>query len=369
MGKKELEGKIDIAVILFCVSLASMLFCQGLRLVYGGGFETDCLMYDLSVGSSILLLSPWEGDSKYQVLALALLTLSAALLLAIFGGGMSFVQRHVAYNAVVVAPVAFRLAFKLSSMLSDKDFMKCMVSGWEVVLVFLNTTVILFFYFHVCIASTLMLSRWSTVVYYISLAVSAMMYVFLLCRCLTKRNVALGEEEEDCALQEETVSLPFGLSDGLVPARYLRLHKAMCVLLMEKRPYLNSKYRVEDMARELGTNRSYLSRMINTTQGLNFRRIVNGCRVSYAMELYRRNPHLKQMQLWSMSGFNNRATFVAAFDMFLGMTPKRWLDEQDEMMPSKDEEPAPRGEMEPPVEETAAPRDETAPDGTVQDSG
>lgn len=53
----------------------------------------------------------------------------------------------------------------------------------------------------------------------------------------------------------------------------------------EKRPHLNSHLKITDFARDVGTNRTYLSRYINENYGMNFSTYINRLRLAEMKEL------------------------------------------------------------------------------------
>ncbi len=96
--------------------------------------------------------------------------------------------------------------------------------------------------------------------------------------------------------------------------------------IMEKdRPFLNATYSLQDMANAAFTNKTYVSKTVNTVSGKNFRQFVNGYRVQYSVELLQQNPRLTVGQLADKSGFNSSVTFTMAFKLNMGETPGEYL--------------------------------------------
>ena len=96
--------------------------------------------------------------------------------------------------------------------------------------------------------------------------------------------------------------------------------------IMEKdRPFLNATYSLQDMANAAFTNKTYVSKTVNTVSGKNFRQFVNGYRVQYSVELLQQNPRLTVGQLADRSGFNSSVTFTMAFKLNMGETPGEYL--------------------------------------------
>lgn len=94
--------------------------------------------------------------------------------------------------------------------------------------------------------------------------------------------------------------------------------------LMEKEQiFLRSDLSVEQLAEEAGTNRRYLSQVINEIHQTNFNTFINTFRVREARKLLL-DPSYRQYSLEgiaSAAGFNSRISFNNAFKKITGLTP------------------------------------------------
>lgn len=90
------------------------------------------------------------------------------------------------------------------------------------------------------------------------------------------------------------------------------------------RPYLNNDLTISDVVEVIYTNKVYISRAISHCTGRNFCQFVNYHRVSYAVEQFRANPHLKVGELAGSSGFNSTTSFNNAFRLYMGEKPSEW---------------------------------------------
>lgn len=106
------------------------------------------------------------------------------------------------------------------------------------------------------------------------------------------------------------------------------LYNRILLYMNEKKPYLDSEFRMDDMATELYTNKLYLSRTVNILSGRNFRQFVNYHRVQYAIALFKKDPRLKVAEAASMSGFHSTVSFNMAFKVNTGKTPSEWLQDK-----------------------------------------
>lgn len=90
------------------------------------------------------------------------------------------------------------------------------------------------------------------------------------------------------------------------------------------RPFLDSRFSIEDMAEAVFSNKVYLSKAINYYSGRNFKQFINYYRVMYATELMKKDRHLKVAELSLKCGFNSVVTFNAAFKLNMNMTPSSY---------------------------------------------
>lgn len=97
----------------------------------------------------------------------------------------------------------------------------------------------------------------------------------------------------------------------------------------EKKPYLNPKLCVDEVAHELNTNNKYLSQIVNDHYGRNFTSFVNGFRCACVIEYF----GMEEYENFSLdgiaesAGFQSRSTFVAAFKKHTGQLPSAYRSE------------------------------------------
>ena len=95
-------------------------------------------------------------------------------------------------------------------------------------------------------------------------------------------------------------------------------------LVEEKQLFLIKDLKITDIARELGTNVTYISACINGQMGISFPEFISGYRVEYALKLMQEHPEMSSVEVWDASGFNNEKTFFRRFRLQTGMTPAEW---------------------------------------------
>lgn len=78
------------------------------------------------------------------------------------------------------------------------------------------------------------------------------------------------------------------------------------------------------VARELGTNRTYLANMIKVCYGQTFTGWVSECRIKYAQRLMLERPEARLVEIAETCGFADDSVFSRTFSKVTGMTPREW---------------------------------------------
>ncbi|HPT03385.1 MAG TPA: AraC family transcriptional regulator [Bacteroidales bacterium] len=94
-------------------------------------------------------------------------------------------------------------------------------------------------------------------------------------------------------------------------------------LINERKAYLNEDFSLAEAARMMGTNTSYLSRLINEHYRMNFSTFVNRFRVEEAKRMIYDNKHnhLSMEGIAKSTGFRSKSTFNQVFKNMTGQTP------------------------------------------------
>ena len=148
-----------------------------------------------------------------------------------------------------------------------------------------------------------------------------------------KQNVNIFPPESLDLVQTEKINL-FKEVDKDVPAdSYVSESSVPKVLkdilenyFAESRPYLNSDLKIWDVARDLNTNRTYISKVINLEFEQRFSSFVNHYRIEEAKRLMSdpKTSNYSLTVLASMSGFLNYSSFVRSFKMEENKTPNEF---------------------------------------------
>ena len=92
----------------------------------------------------------------------------------------------------------------------------------------------------------------------------------------------------------------------------------------EQKPYLNPAFCIEDVVKAIGTNRTYVSALINKSYGVSFRMYINLLRVEHAKRMMADNPRALLAEVAEASGFAGVSQFVRKFRELTGEPPKSW---------------------------------------------
>jgi AraC-like DNA-binding protein len=100
----------------------------------------------------------------------------------------------------------------------------------------------------------------------------------------------------------------------LTPARASAYVSKLLHLMESERLFARSELKLQDLAHQLDISPHHLSQIINERLGQNFFEFIN---------------HYQQFTILSLAlevGFNNKASFNAAFKKHTGMTPSQFRD-------------------------------------------
>lgn len=97
-------------------------------------------------------------------------------------------------------------------------------------------------------------------------------------------------------------------------------------LMEEEKVYLNPLLGIEELARMVGTNKTYLSRVINNSFQQNFPAFVNRYRVRESIRLLSDSGNFSRSieEIGEMCGYTTRQAFHSAFKKEMGITPRHF---------------------------------------------
>lgn len=127
--------------------------------------------------------------------------------------------------------------------------------------------------------------------------------------------------------KETTISHVEPSADN-VSAKEEKLHRMFEEYLITNQNFLQPGLTIVNVAEELGTNKTYLSKIVNSSYGMTFPELMNSLRIDYAEQYILHNKDAKQADVAMACGFANASAFNNTFKKLVGITPKAWLDEK-----------------------------------------
>lgn len=118
---------------------------------------------------------------------------------------------------------------------------------------------------------------------------------------------------------------PFSLKNTEGPiVNAASLMEELNLLMAQKKPFINNKLRLEDLAAALEVNRGKLSRLLNEEYGQGFAHYVNCHRIQEAKNLIKTRPELTLEGIGYEAGFNSKSSFFETFKKITGLTPAQY---------------------------------------------
>ncbi|MBR5924751.1 MAG: helix-turn-helix transcriptional regulator [Bacteroidales bacterium] len=102
-------------------------------------------------------------------------------------------------------------------------------------------------------------------------------------------------------------------------------------LMVDKQEFLQPKLTLDDVADELHSNKTYVSKMVNNTYNMGFPELVNTLRVDYAQQYILTHRDARQDEIATHSGFLSASSFNTIFKKVTGVTPKVWIASVDKV--------------------------------------
>lgn len=125
----------------------------------------------------------------------------------------------------------------------------------------------------------------------------------------------LPEEEEETILTTATIN------DDIKAHIEKQLQK-----WINKKGYLQSDASINAVAKAVYTNRTYLSKYINSVYGCSFKTWITQLRIEEAKKLMQSNPQLSISDIATETGFTSVASFSHIFTRYEGTSPSKWRE-------------------------------------------
>ncbi|MCR5017831.1 MAG: helix-turn-helix domain-containing protein [Bacteroidales bacterium] len=95
-------------------------------------------------------------------------------------------------------------------------------------------------------------------------------------------------------------------------------------LLVKDKLFLQPGLSIVEIAEKLHSNKTYVSKLVNSTYHMGFPELLNALRIDYAEHYIINHPGAKQNEIAEACGFLNASAFNSIFKKMKGVTPRAW---------------------------------------------
>lgn len=142
---------------------------------------------------------------------------------------------------------------------------------------------------------------------------------------LRKEQEIIEKEKELLAKESEPQTASKYSSSSLSEEKKASLMTDLERLLSEQHAYKQLFVTCDDLAQKLGTNRTYLSQVINSITGQTFTQYLNSFRAKEALRLLDdANCKLSLKEICAAVGFSSQTTFYSQIQKLTGVTPSEY---------------------------------------------
>lgn len=106
-----------------------------------------------------------------------------------------------------------------------------------------------------------------------------------------------------------------------------RVLKKISLMELNKK-FLSNDFKLSHIAKQVNTNTTYLSQIINQHKGMTFSEYVNDLRINYILKELNENPKLRKYTIKTISeevGYKSPSTFINAFKNRTQMNPSDYI--------------------------------------------
>lgn len=302
---------------------AGFLMSSASAILISRKIDFDVLLCCITISTAVLLLPHSRRSAVYA----AVMDVISILLSVVFSFVHDISLFPFSAYAVAIAPVVLsRYRESIEVSLDEKRFVTS-ISGWEAARS--SSRMMYSALFAVVSAMLFVFGGLGHIFSIISFSMMALLAVFVFILGAGGYHSRKQVRPVSARTVKSIARASAGDSREVLPM-YRGMFNRMTDYMEKDRPFTDSDFSLEQMALALGSNRGYVSRMINTCTGLNFCQYVNEYRVRYAVELLEENKgDMNAMDIAYSSGFSNRPSFNMAFKLFMNMTPSEWMRAQE----------------------------------------
>ena len=130
------------------------------------------------------------------------------------------------------------------------------------------------------------------------------------------------------AIRQTTQEYLGGIDSGPIAegtqSGYDKIMESFKHLMIVDKGYLDPSISVDEISRQLNTNRTYVSKLVNIYYGMPFRDYLNQLRIEHAKQLMTDEPDAVIDYISAKSGFQSSTQFIRKFREIEGVTPTAW---------------------------------------------
>lgn len=109
---------------------------------------------------------------------------------------------------------------------------------------------------------------------------------------------------------------------------YDKIMESFKATMITEQGFLNPMMSIDEISRQLNTNRTYVSKLVNIYYGMPFREYLNKLRIDYSKQLMIDEPDAVIDYISVKSGFQSSTQFIRKFKELEGVTPTVWRSNQ-----------------------------------------
>ncbi len=132
-----------------------------------------------------------------------------------------------------------------------------------------------------------------------------------------QENIIEVIEQEDASSSQPEIQ-----EESIPSSVHTDLANRIEEIVTHQKLFLQPDLKVSDLARELCTNRYYVSQAINDYMGISFSDYINQKRIQYAIELMKLHSDLPIIEVSTQAGYTSDKSFFRNFKKITGHTPK-----------------------------------------------
>ena len=116
------------------------------------------------------------------------------------------------------------------------------------------------------------------------------------------------EQEKETDDNEETAVAPSSQS--------IQIYEKLETMMNEQQTYLKNDLLLNDVAKLLGTNRTYLLQALSSCAHMTFKEYINRKRIAHAELLIAQNPSTPKTEIATLSGYNSMSSFYRNYGLY-----------------------------------------------------